>query len=211
MPLTVTVLQSLVTQGLSSNSATSMFIVPLCEPGEVQLSRIITVTLPPAGTIAGSAGLTTVNAGLLDSTPIVNSWLPVLLTVKLRSALVPTQTLPKLSEVGLTAQAYTEQKPETLTGEQLTGPQALVAVRLMVPLFDPDELHVSRTVTIVLLPAGIVAGRLGLVMLKAGSLGVMAVRVSGICPVLLTVKVSSSKEPAHTVVPKLSDVGETMH
>jgi len=64
--------------------------VPLCCPGDVQVNRTVTVTLLPGDTFTGSAGLTTANVGLLDVMALmVKTPLPVLLTVKVRSALWP--------------------------------------------------------------------------------------------------------------------------
>jgi len=59
-------------------------IVPTCEPGEVQVSRMVTGTRPPGGTVTGSAGLTTVNAELLDV---------IVVRVNARSLLLTTVTV----------------------------------------------------------------------------------------------------------------------
>jgi hypothetical protein len=165
-------------------------IVPLGDPAVVQLSRTVTITLPPAGTVAGNAGSMMVNAGLLELIALmVNDVLPVLLTVKLWSAVEPVKTVPKFSVVGLTAQAACRQTPETLTEAQLTEPQALLVVRLMVPLCAPGEPQLNRTVTITLPPGDSVAGNAGPTMLNAGLLELIALMVNDTLPVLLTVKV----------------------
>jgi hypothetical protein len=84
VPLTLTVPQATGPHTLSV--IIEMF--PDCEPGEAHVNRTVTVTLPPAGTVAGNVGLATVNAGLLEVIAvIVNGMLPVLLTVNVRSAL----------------------------------------------------------------------------------------------------------------------------
>jgi len=55
--------------------------VPLAAPAVTQLNRTVTVTLPPAGIAAGNAGLTIVNAGLLDVIVLIVTAPPVALTV----------------------------------------------------------------------------------------------------------------------------------
>jgi len=86
VPLTVTVLQLTAPHTL----LVLKLSVPLCVPDVVQLSRTVTVRLLLAGTVAGSAGLTIVNAGLLELMALmVNETLPVLLTVKFRSEFPP--------------------------------------------------------------------------------------------------------------------------
>jgi len=166
-------------------------IVPLCGPALAHVNRTVTVTLPPAGTVAGNAGLTIVNAPLLDVIVlIVNGPFPVLVTVNVRSALAPTHTSPKLIVRGFTSPEISTHEPATLTVPRAaTGPHALVVTKLSVPLCGPAVVQANRTVTATLPPAGTVAGNAGAVIVNAPLLDVIALIVNGRLPVLLTVKV----------------------
>jgi len=57
--------------------------VPLCDPGVVQANLTVTGTLPPGVRVVGSAGLSTLNAGLFEVMALrVNSTLPGFLRLK---------------------------------------------------------------------------------------------------------------------------------
>jgi hypothetical protein len=205
VPVTVTVPQSTGPQALLVLNES----VPLCGPDVVQVSRTVTVTLPPGGTVTGSAGLTTLKAGLLELMAlIVNAPLPVLLTVKIRSAVAPTHTWPKSRSRGLTSQVINRQVPLTLTVPQSTGPQTLDVTKLIVPDWLPGVVQVNRTVTGTDKPAGTVTGSAGLTMLNAGLLETMALIVKSPLPVLFTVKLWLALWPTQTL-PKLRLAGDT--
>jgi hypothetical protein len=115
--------------------------------------------------------------------------------------------LPNVSDVGLTLISWTAQEPLTLTGLQLTDPQALLVEKVRVPLCDPDELQLIFTVTVKTPPATVI-GKLGLTIVNAALLDVIALMVTG-PPVLVTVKLWLALEPTHTL-PKFRVVGLTV-
>jgi len=82
--------------------------------------------------------------------------------------------------------------PLSVTGPQLTGPQRLLVLKLSVPLCCPGDVHDSRTVTVTLLPGDTFTGSAGLTTVKAGLLEVMALRVKGTLPQLVTVNERSA-------------------
>jgi hypothetical protein len=82
--------------------------------------------------------------------------------------------------------------PLTVTVPQLTGPQMLLVMRLIVPLCGPAVVQVIRTVTVTFPLAGTVTGSAGLTIENAGLLDVMALMVSDTLPVLLRVNVRSA-------------------
>jgi len=184
--------------------------VPFCDPDDVQVSRTVTVTLPPAGTFTGSAGLTTVNAGLFELIELmVKDTLPQLLIVKLRSALWPWHNRPKSIVRGEMLQQICAQKPLSVTVPQSTGPQMLLVLKLSVPLCEPSNVQVNRTVTVTLPPGDTVAGSAGLTTVNAGLFELMALRVKDRLPQLVTVNERSALWPRHNR-PKSIVRGETV-
>jgi hypothetical protein len=201
VPLTLTGLQLTDPQALLVEKVR----VPLCAPGELQLILTVTINTPPA-TVIGKAGLTMVNAGLLELMALIVTGPPVLVTVKLWLALEPTHTLPKFRVVGLTIQVDgCTQEPLTLTVLQRLG--GLVTM-LIVPLCAPGEGQFSRTVTITLPPGDTIIGS-GVSTVNAGLLELNPLMVNDELPVLLTVKVWLALEPTQTL-PKFNDVGVTL-
>jgi len=120
-----------VTDGQVTGGLVVMVMMPLFVPGEVQVIRTVTSLLPPAGTTTG-CGVITVNAAmLLELNPVmVNGQTAtgeqglVVDTVKVRSLLVPTQTLPKSKGFGDTPHAELWAAPPELAPQ---GRKAKVA------------------------------------------------------------------------------------
>jgi len=193
-PLTVTVPQSTGPHRL----LVLKLSVPLCEPSDVQVNRTVTGTLPPACTVTGSDGLTTVNAELFELIALmVKDTLPQLLTVKVRSALWPWHIRPKSIVRGDMVQQICAQKPLSVTVPQFTGPHRLLVLKLSVPLCDPSVVQVNRTVSVTLLPACTVTGNVGLTTVNAGLFELMVLRVKGTLPQLVTVNERSALCPKH--------------
>jgi hypothetical protein len=182
-------------------------MLPATAPATVQVNRTVTVTLPPTGMVNGKAGLTIVNAGLFELIALMlNGVVPVLVMVKVRSAVAPTQTSPKLMAVGFTVPVVCTQVPVAVTVPQDTGPQTLMAVIVIVPVCGPGAAQLNTTVIVALAPGTIVAGSgVTLTIVNAGLLDAIAVIVNGWLPTLFTVKVCVAVWPTHTV-PKFSVV-----
>jgi hypothetical protein len=75
----------------------------------------------------------------------------------------------------------------------------------------PGEEQLIRMVTVTEAPGGRTTGKLGLTLVKAGLLDVIAIIEKIAAPdILLTVKFKSLLDPMHTS-PKRNDAGDTIH
>ena len=107
-----------------------------------QVNRTVTVVLAPAAIVTGNAGLTIVNAGLLEAmAEMVNAAVPVLFTVKVCVWFWPRQTLPKLSVAGETVPAMRTQLPVigigAHSGAVFKQFCAGLVTKLRLPVFGP--------------------------------------------------------------------------
>lgn len=89
--------------------------VPLADPAAVGLKVTVKGTLCPAGTVIGNDKPLTVNEGLLTLLLLIVTLAPEAVRVPDEVPLLPTVTLPKLSDVGLTASCPTGAVPVPLS------------------------------------------------------------------------------------------------
>jgi hypothetical protein len=111
-----------------------------------------------------------------------------LLTMKVRSVFCPRHAMPKSSVRVETLQVTGgTQVPVRFTVLQLIGPQALLVMKLSVPLCIPAAAQLNRTVTVTGLPGLTNTGNDGLTTVNAPLLEFMVLIVNGILPELFTV------------------------
>lgn len=95
--------------------------MPVIDPAAVGLKVTVKGTLCPAGTVIGNDKPLTLNRGLLMLSLLIVTLAPEALRVPDALPLLPTVTLPKLSDAGLTASCPTGATPVPLRDSVAVG------------------------------------------------------------------------------------------
>ena len=119
--------------------------VPVADPAAMGLKVTVKGTLCPAGTVIGNDRPLTLNEVLLTLSLLIVMLAPEALRVPDALPLLPTVTLPKLSDVGFTASCPTGAVPVPLSDSVVVGVCALLANERL-PLAAPAA--VGRNVTV---------------------------------------------------------------
>ena len=118
--------------------------VPVVDPVAVGLKVTVNGTLCPAGTVIGNDKPLSLKEVLLMLSPVIVTLVPEALRVPDALPLLPTVTLPKLSDAGLSASCPSGAVPVPVSDSVRDGVCALL-VNVSVPLADPaaDGLNVT--------------------------------------------------------------------